>query len=170
MSEERVIVCDGCGDVCGDVISESKDRYKIDEIKLRTVSKIWDGAHESNYWYEEFDFCKQCATDIKETLENIEEELGEQSKESKLKRIHDQAVVNELLTYKTRLLEKITNKGLIFPEEWIKLDLRKSVLSLEKFCDLNGLRIVDGVKSELNEELINNVLNDIEGDNSDEQQ
>lgn len=168
MSEKRVIVCDGCGDVCGDVISESKDRYKLNEIKLRTIDKIWDGAHESEYWYEEFDFCKQCATDIKETLENIEEQLKSKRNKNKLKKIHDQAAINELSAYKTRLIERITNETeLFFPDEWInKLDLRQSVFALERFCSLNGLHITDDVKNELNEELINSIMKNVNGGNS----
>lgn len=60
--------CDGCG-------KELEKPSKIYKLNLKT-ERFWDGT-ETSYLEQDLDFCRECATDIKNTLARILERLEE---------------------------------------------------------------------------------------------
>jgi predicted membrane-bound dolichyl-phosphate-mannose-protein mannosyltransferase len=62
VSIKQVHVCDGCGKIL----------TKISEIYYLnlTTDEFWDTT-ETDYLQEHFEFCLDCAKDIKKTLEKI---------------------------------------------------------------------------------------------------
>ena len=63
MGIKQIIVCDGCDKE----LNERKDRYYIN---FRT-SKFLDAAGDTDYNEIDLVFCKQCAVNIKSTLNKI---------------------------------------------------------------------------------------------------
>lgn len=62
MSIKQVHVCDGCNKI----LTKVNEIYYLD---LKT-DDFWDGT-EIDYLQEHFEFCLECAKDIKKTLEKI---------------------------------------------------------------------------------------------------
>ena len=62
MAVKQVIVCDGCGKY----LEKTREIYKL----VLKTNKFWDGI-DTDYNYEELDFCYVCAKNIKKTLEKI---------------------------------------------------------------------------------------------------
>lgn len=75
MTKKTVYECDKCGKT----IENAKNRYELDRIRLKTVNKVWNGGHRSEYRTIDLDFCEKCAKDIGDALETIAERLKDDS-------------------------------------------------------------------------------------------